>query len=69
MVIPVGVASVQVKASSETSDVGVKMVRVGRVGSGDGGEDGDGSAVCPECHESHVLCLEVSCDYQVTITS
>ena len=69
VVVPMGVASVQVMASSVSSE-GVRMMRVVRVGRGGGGEGeggGEGgSGECSDCEESHVTCVEVSCDHQVT---
>ena len=68
VVLPMGVAMVHVTAYSESSD-GERMVRVGRVVS-EGGSEGVevGSGECVDCEETHITCLQVSCDYQVTIT-
>lgn len=58
--------NVQVVAYSDISD-GERIVRVGRVGSEGGGEEVEMSGEkCGDCEENHFICLQVSCDNQVT---
>lgn len=66
---PGGVVDVQVVAYSDISEGG-RIVRVGMVGSEGGGEEEEMSGErCGDCEENHFICLQVSCDNQVTTSS